>query len=130
MCLGKAARAGGWGGAGTDIGSEGSASKYSRSISWLVTDLAHIILPKTKWAKSNEEVEQQWETQTWPRASRRLHRDDAVVHLIVKNGAAIAAKDTRLRLQLNVSTATKCAECLSSSTRRCCCFDSGQGVGE
>ena len=50
---------GGVGRAGTDIGSEGSASKYSRSISWLVTDLAHIILPKTKWAKSNEEVEQQ-----------------------------------------------------------------------
>jgi hypothetical protein len=54
MCLGKAARAGGGGGAGTDMGSEGSASKYSRSISWLVTDLAHIILPETKRAKSNE----------------------------------------------------------------------------
>jgi hypothetical protein len=112
------------------MGSEGSASKYSRSISWLVTDLAHIILPETKRAKSNEKIEQRWETQTWPRACRRLHRDDAVVHLIVKNGAAIAAKDARLRLQLNVSTATECTECLSSSHRRCCGFDSGKGVGK
>jgi hypothetical protein len=41
-----------------------------------------------------------------------LDRDDAIVHFVEEDGAAVAAEDARFSLQLNVTAATKCAKSL------------------